>query len=407
LRVEHKLKKVLSATASLISGKDPVTTLRIRRTDVVEDTINALSKLSSQQLKNPLQVEFVGEEGVDYGGLTQEFFTLSAKELLTDQKFRLFDYHPEGRFLWFSPEAAGGMEPQQKMDLYYLAGVLVGMSCFHGASVQLSFPTAVYAQLLGQPLTMSHLEQLEPELARSLQQLLSYEDEESFKDIFGDMTFEVNARGSELGEPGQPRTEGSGVESDAVTEHTAPMVELIPGGKKTHLTVHNRKQFVEQYLQYILVGSVSGASRSFSLGFRSVLGDTIMETLLTPQDLGELLRGTPTYDFKELERSARYEGGYSASHQTIKDFWGLVHTELTLEERKALLLFVTGSSAPPIGGLAEISMLIQRDGQDTERLPTAHTCFHTLLLPSYSSRDKLLRRLRVALHNADAGYGLQ
>jgi hypothetical protein len=48
----------------------------------------------------------------------------------------------------------------------------------------------------------------------------------------------------------------------------------------------------------------------------------------------------------------------------------------------------------------------QRAGPDSDRLPTSHTCFNTLLLPEYTSRPKLARLLRTAINNAE-GFGLQ
>ena len=39
------------------------------------------------------------------------------------------------------------------------------------------------------------------------------------------------------------------------------------------------------------------------------------------------------------------------------------------------------------------------------RLPTAHTCFNVLLLPKYSSVEKLRERLLKAISNAK-GFGL-
>jgi hypothetical protein len=49
---------------------------------------------------------------------------------------------------------------------------------------------------------------------------------------------------------------------------------------------------------------------------------------------------------------------------------------------------------------------MQRGGPDTDRLPTSHTCFNILLLPDYSSKEKLKERLAVAIENAQ-GFGLQ
>ena len=51
-------------------------------------------------------------------------------------------------------------------------------------------------------------------------------------------------------------------------------------------------------------------------------------------------------------------------------------------------------------------LIVQRGGPDSARLPTSHTCFNVLLLPEYSTKDKLRERLCVAIENAQ-GFGLQ
>lgn len=60
----------------------------------------------------------------------------------------------------------------------------------------------------------------------------------------------------------------------------------------------------------------------------------------------------------------------------------------------------------PVGGLGKLTLIIQRFGPDSDRLPTAHTCFNYLLLPEYSSEEKLKSRLLTAIENAQ-GFGLQ
>ena len=79
---------------------------------------------------------------------------------------------------------------------------------------------------------------------------------------------------------------------------------------------------------------------------------------------------------------------------------------LNNDEKKSFLKFVTGSDRAPIGGLANLRVIVQRDGADSNKLPTSHTCFNTLLLPSYRSSDKLEDRLRLAILNAE-GFGLE
>ena len=60
----------------------------------------------------------------------------------------------------------------------------------------------------------------------------------------------------------------------------------------------------------------------------------------------------------------------------------------------------------PVGGLGRLSLVIQRSGPDSDRLPTAHTCFNYLLLPEYASAEKLQALLLTAIENAQ-GFGLQ
>jgi hypothetical protein len=59
-----------------------------------------------------------------------------------------------------------------------------------------------------------------------------------------------------------------------------------------------------------------------------------------------------------------------------------------------------------IGGLARLKLIISRNGPDTDRLPTAHTCFNALLLPDYSSIERLQEKLSIAIDNTE-GFGLR
>ena len=59
----------------------------------------------------------------------------------------------------------------------------------------------------------------------------------------------------------------------------------------------------------------------------------------------------------------------------------------------------------PIKGLGSLTFVISRNGPDSDRLPTAHTCFNHLLLPEYADKEKLRRCLYTAISNAE-GFGL-
>jgi hypothetical protein len=78
---------------------------------------------------------------------------------------------------------------------------------------------------------------------------------------------------------------------------------------------------------------------------------------------------------------------------------------MDLDHQRNLLEFVTASDRVPLNGLGELIFVIQRNGPDTDRLPSALICFGRLLLPEYSTKEKLENRLITAIENAK-GFGL-
>ncbi|GFH29830.1 ubiquitin-protein ligase E3 A, partial [Haematococcus lacustris] len=182
-------------------------------------------------------------------------------------------------------------------------------------------------------------------------------------------------------------------------------VELVPGGADIPVTEGNREQYVAALVDYHLNSSVAWQYEAFSHGFRMLCDGPVLK-LLRPQELERLVCGNPHLDFEALQRNAKYEAGYTATTPVIVWLWEMVQHELPLDEQKRFLKFFTGTDRSPIGGLGTLRCLIQRDGPDSTKLPTSHTCFNTLLLPEYSSRPKLARQLRTAVNNAE-GFGLE
>eukprot|EP00929_Paragymnodinium_shiwhaense_P025350 TRINITY_DN15354_c0_g1_i1.p1 TRINITY_DN15354_c0_g1~~TRINITY_DN15354_c0_g1_i1.p1 ORF type:complete len:941 (+),score=279.73 TRINITY_DN15354_c0_g1_i1:98-2920(+) len=129
--------------------------------------------------------------------------------------------------------------------------------------------------------------------------------------------------------------------------------------------------------------------------------------LFRASELELLICGNEVLDFTEYKNNCDYTDGYEASSQQCKWFWEIVLDNFTDDERKELLAFITGSDrAPPKGlGAPEARLTISRQSADSESLPTAHTCFNHLLLPEYSSKEKLEAKLKLSIkHNQ--GFGI-
>jgi ubiquitin-protein ligase E3 A len=180
--------------------------------------------------------------------------------------------------------------------------------------------------------------------------------------------------------------------------------ELVPGGAGVAVTGATRHAYVDAYTRWVLEDGVRPQFSAFARGFLKVAGCPAL-TAFTPTELELLVCGLPHLDFEGLQGAARYEGGYAAASPVILWFWKVVRG-FSLERKRQFLSFTTGSDRAPVGGLGALSIVIQRAGPDSDRLPTSHTCFDTLLLPEYASKEKLAERLTTAVANAQ-GFGLQ
>lgn len=126
--------------------------------------------------------------------------------------------------------------------------------------------------------------------------------------------------------------------------------------------------------------------------------------LFHPEEIELLICGSPHIDFNSIEESSTYDNGFSKTHPTIIAFWDVVHA-MNESDKKRLLSFVTGSDRVPLRGLSNVAFQITKHGENSEKLPTALTCFNQLMLPEYVSKQRLKTRLYLAIQNSK-GFGL-
>lgn len=66
--------------------------IKVRRSHILEDSYRIISQVTRpEQLKTKLWIEFDGEPGLDYGGLTREWFFYLSKEMFNPY-YGLFEY---------------------------------------------------------------------------------------------------------------------------------------------------------------------------------------------------------------------------------------------------------------------------------------------------------------------------
>merc|ERR1719277_1195527 len=163
--------------------------------------------------------------------------------------------------------------------------------------------------------------------------------------------------------------------------------------KVTRANVH---QYVDLYADFLLNKSIQKSFHAFQRGFELVTHNSPLASLFRPEELEVMVIGQRQYDWDTLKETCKYDGEFNKDHHTVKHFWS-VFDELDETEKRALLEFFTGSDRVPIGGLGRLKPRIQSSGPDSDRLPTAHTCFNILLLPAYTDRAMLKERLLKAI----------
>lgn len=378
IHAEHEMRiQVNQAYAQALSGEDgtlPVLVIVVRRRLLIQDALAQLLAASPRDLKKPIRVIFAGEEAIDQGGVTKEFFHLAVHELF-DPNYGMFTCHAENTTYWFNP---GSLENEQN---FRLVGLILGLAIYNGVILDIHFPMVIYKQLLQgieAPVTLDDLKDAFPTLGNNLEKLLHYDGnvEETFALNF--VTTEER-----FGE---------------MLEH-----ELKPGGKDMPVTNDNRQEYVDLYVRWILRDSVLSQLKAFIDGFRLLLDSEVLQ-LFRPEELELLVCGSQEWDLRDLEKVTLYKAPYTAEHPTIRAFWRVVH-ELPVDLQKRLLFFCTGSDRVPVQGLGSMKFVIQSMGQDNEHLPASHTCFNILDLPEYSDEAKLKEKLTTALMHAE-GFGL-
>lgn len=342
----------------------------VNRDSIAQDTIECLRLAGPMQLRSVPRVAFRGEKGIDMGGLTREFFYLSVTRLFSDYSFFKI---VNDRVFWF-PDVT--FETNQD---YALLGSLVAMSFVNKVAIPIRFPILMYKKLLDKPLSINDLYELDESVAKSLLQLIEYRNtNQSIEDLA--LTFSLNV--------------------DIFGKNE--LILLRNNGDKIPVTNDNLDEYIQDYVNYKLDTSVKAQFDCFAQGFRMIC-PLNMYSIFTPEELDMMISGESNYDWNLLQLQSEYQG-FEAHKNVIQWFWTIFLKEFTEEQRKQLLLFITGSDRAPVGGFKEMKLKF-RLSPGSNLPPTSHTCFNMIDLSDYSSQQELRKALQVALDNS-TGFGL-
>ena len=370
--------------------------LKVRRECLVEDSLRSVSEVvgtGQDDIKKGLRIDFIGEEGLDSGGLRKEWFLLLVRDVF-DPEHGLFIYDDESRYCYFNPNSF------ETSDQFFLVGVVLGLAIYNSTILDVALPPFAFRKLLASapsytgPATSSvrstHTHTLEdlaefrPSLARGLKQLLDFDG--NVEEVFCRDFVAIAERYGSM-----------------------DLVPLCSNGENRPVTNSNRYEFVDLYVKYILDTSVTRQYEPFKRGFFSVCEGNAL-SLFRPEEIEVLVRGSDEpLDVTTLQTVAIYDGwgkeSDPAEEPVVNWFWDSFSKASAQDQRK-MLRFITSSDRIPAMGAICLTIKITCLGDDNRRLPIARTCFNMLGLYRYQTREILEDKLWMAVDESE-GFGIK
>ncbi|PPD77228.1 hypothetical protein GOBAR_DD25835 [Gossypium barbadense] len=360
--------------------------ISVRRAYILEDSYNQLRLRSTQDLKGRLTVHFQGEEGIDAGGLTREWYQLLSR-VIFDKGALLFT--TVGNESTFQPNP-NSVYQTEHLSYFKFVGRVVGKALFDGQLLDVHFTRSFYKHILGAKVTYHDIEAIDPDYFKNLKWML----ENDISDVL-DLTFSIDADEEKL----------ILYERTQVTDY-----ELIPGGRNIKVTEENKHQYVDLIAEHRLTTAIRPQINAFLEGFNELIPRELI-SIFNDKELELLISGLPEIDMDDMRANTEYSG-FSAASPVIQWFWDVVQG-FSKEDKARLLQFVTGTSKVPLEGFSALQGIsgsqkfqIHKAYGSPDHLPSAHTCFNQLDLPEYPSKEHLEERLLLAIHEANEGFCL-
>lgn len=355
--------------------------LKVSRGSVLADSFHRLKGKSAQEWLGRLEVDFQGEEGLDLGGPTREWFSFISQDIF-NANYALFILAANGAS--FQPNPRSYINPDH-LDYFTFIGRVIGKALLDGLCLEVHFTRSFYKHILGQEVTVSDLEDLDPDMYKGLQSLLTL-------DLDSNEVCECYFSYEE--------------------EHFGTVItkELIPDGKQIRVTEQNKGDYVKRICSMKMTDGIQPQITAFLAGLYSLIPQSLLG-LFDARELELVIAGIQEIDVSDLREHTEYQG-YGRDAPAIRWFWEVVE-DMAPQERALLLQFVTGSSKVPLEGFRTLRgssgiqrFQIHKSYAGPERLPTAHTCFNQLDLPDYPSKDVLRNRLMLAISEGSGYFGL-
>lgn len=223
--------------ASATRQSFPPLQLNVRREHIFHDSFRSLYFQTADQMKyGKLNIRFHGEEGVDAGGVTREWFQVLSRQMF-DPGYALFIPVSSDRTT-FHPNQLSSINDEH-LRFFKFIGRIIGKALYENRVLDCHFSRAVYKRILGKSVSLKDMESLDPDYYKSLVWML----ENDITDII---------------------TETFSVDNDKFG--VVETIDFKPNGRDIAVTEENKHEYVQLMVQWKLTGSVKEQLDEFLKG---------------------------------------------------------------------------------------------------------------------------------------------
>ena len=393
--------------------------VRISRSRILESALKVMEMYGPGP--SVLEVEYFEEVGTGLGP-TLEFYSTVSKEF-SKKRVKMwrendsiagdeFAFGKDGLFPTPMSDADAKAESGKKLLHFFKnLGKFVARSMMDSRIIDISFnPTFFKLATNGSlPLSIGLLRTIDQDLANSIATLQHFanananiQEKESLTAVQkADALNKVAIKGARI--------------EDMMLDFTLPgyaSIDLIPGGSDVPVTIDNVSNYIDRVLDLSLGGGVRRQINAFKTGFTEVFPVSSLRAF-TPNELVMLFgRVEEDWSMETLMDSVKADHGFNLDSKSVKNLLQTM-SELTSEQRRDFLQFVTGSPKLPIGGFKSLTPMFTVVCKPSEPpfgsddyLPSVMTCVNYLKLPDYSTQEVLKQKLGVAMREGQGAFHL-
>ena len=343
--------------------------------------------------KQMFQVNFIGEDGIDEGGLFRDALT----QMTNDIQELLFIPTPNSQNehcsrILYVPNPNRCSENDFRM--FEFTGRLIGsalLSCTVCSGI--SWPLMIWKYLLGLKIEDSDYKSIDTLYYESIEMLTTM-PQPKFNDEFSDIiSLDFTIRTLD------------GKEVDLISSAPRDDDDADPDlddDDKLIVNWDNRLEYVSlarNYRKNEIYLQLEALKRGFIQGTQE---HSFLFSWFTPIEIQILIEGNQTIDLNILKLHTNYSNCNSDS-PIVTFFWNIMDS-FDEDQRRAFLKFTSGSPVlPTLWNQRQFTIFVtQKTPSNYLHLPSAHTCSWRLDIPNYATEELFREKLLLSLAHADS-----